>query len=168
MIDLDAQLNQALERGFTAHLLEEWSEAVDAEMVARLNGLDLPAMPVRGRIRTAVLTRLQILAPHKTAARKAALFLSSPLRAPLAMKLLGRTTDRMWRAAGDTASDFNWYTKRMSLAAVYASTEIAWFGDDSTEAITTARFLDARIENVMQYEKLKGRVLRACQPTRTA
>jgi ubiquinone biosynthesis protein COQ9 len=165
---LDDALKQAIKDGFSAALVEHWSAVVDAAMTARLGQLALAERPVRERIRTAVLTRLAILEPHKLAARKAALFLASPLQAPLAMRLLAATVDRMWQAAGDRASDFNWYSKRFSLAAVYTATEIAWFGDDTPGAITTARFLDARIENVLQYEKLKGRVLRACQPTRTS
>jgi ubiquinone biosynthesis protein COQ9 len=169
-VPIDPALHEALtaaaEKGFTADLIERWSHAVDAEMSAALADLDLKAMPVRKRIRTAVLTRLAILKPHKQIARKAALFLSSPVEVPLAVRLVARTADAMWRAAGDTATDFNWYTKRTILAAVYTATEIAWFGDDTPDESATARFLDARIENVIQYEKLKARF--RAQPTGTS
>jgi ubiquinone biosynthesis protein COQ9 len=164
--ELDAALAAAKE--FTPDLVERWSRAVDAEMVAALEALDLKAMPVRKRIRTAVLTRLAILKPHKQIARRAALFLASPLQMPLGLRLVAATADAMWRAARDTSTDFNWYTKRTILAAVYTATEIAWFGDDTPDESATARFLDARIENVIQYEKLKTRVRAACQPIRTA
>jgi ubiquinone biosynthesis protein COQ9 len=159
-------LNEAAEKGFSADLIERWSHAVDADMTAALEALDLKSMPVRKRIRTAVLTRLAILKPHKQIARKAALFLSSPAHVPLAVRLVARTADTMWRTAGDTATDFNWYTKRTILAAVYTATEIAWFGDDTPDENATAQFLDARIENVLQYEKLKARF--RPQPTRTS
>lgn len=164
--ELDAALAAAKE--FTPDLVERWSRAVDAEMVAALAALDLKAMPVRQRIRTAVLTRLAILQPHKQIARRAALFLASPLQMPLGLRLVAATADAMWQAAHDTSTDFNWYTKRTILAAVYTATEIAWFGDDTPDESATARFLDARIENVIQYEKLKGRVRAACQPIRTS
>jgi ubiquinone biosynthesis protein COQ9 len=169
-VPIDPELDDALNHaaGFTAALAERWSLAVDAEMTATLCAQDLKAMPVRKRIRTAVLTRLAILKPHKQTARKAALFLASPLQLPLALKLVAQTADAMWRAAGDTATDFNWYTKRTILAAVYTATEIAWFGDDTPDESATAKFLDARIENVMHYEKLKAQVRTACQPTRTS
>jgi ubiquinone biosynthesis protein COQ9 len=166
--ELDQALHRAAEAGFTAALVERWSSAADAEMLGALDALDLKAMPVRKRIRTAVLTRLAILKSHKQTARKAALFLASPVQVPLALRLAARTADAMWRAAGDTATDFNWYTKRTILAAVYTATEIAWFGDDTPDESATARFLDARIENVIQYEKLKGQVRTACQPARTS
>jgi ubiquinone biosynthesis protein COQ9 len=160
---IDEALRDAAVHGFTSKRLEDWSAAVDAEMAARLAAIDLKSLPIRKRIRTAVLTRLEILAPRKDIARKAALFLARPDNAPLALSLLARTADRMWQAAGDTATDFNWYTKRAILGGVYAATEIAWFGDDTPDGARTGAFLDARLENVMQFEKLKAR-LRACTP----
>ena len=151
-----------------AALIEYWSSSIDRDMTANLVAADLSAMKVRSRIRTAVLTRLALLAPHKLAARQAAIFLALPHNAPLAIRLVTRTADAMWRAAGDTATDFNWYSKRASLSAVYATTEIAWFGDDTPDASATATFLDARIDNVLQYEKLKAKLRTLCQPTRTS
>lgn len=166
---IDAELDAALAaaKELSADLVERWSRAVDAEMSAVLATLDLKAMPVRTRLRTAVLTRLAILKPHKQTARRAAVFLASPLQVPLALRLVAATADAMWRAAADTSADFNWYTKRTILAAVYTATEIAWFGDDTPDESATARFLNARIDNVIQYEKLKIRVRDACQPVRT-
>lgn len=163
---LDEALAAAAVHGFSAALCERWSAAVDAAMTERLG--DLAALPVRLRIRTAVLTRLDCLAPHKHAARRAALFLAMPHHAVLALRLLAQTSDAMWRAAGDSASDINWYSKRAILAAVYAATEVAWFGDDTAEASAAAKFLDARLGEVMQYEKLKARLRAACQPLRTS
>ena len=139
-------------------LIEYWSTQVDRDLTAGLAAADLKVMKVRLRIRTAVLTRLALIAPHKLAARQAAIFLALPHHALLAVRLLGRSADAMWRAAGDTSTDFNWYSKRASLGAVYAATEIAWFGDDTPDGSATAAFLDARIDNVMRYEKLKARL----------
>ncbi len=140
-----------------ASLIEYWSRRVDADMTAGLADLDLQAMKVRLRIRIAVLTRLALVARHKLATRQGAVFLALPQNVPLAVRLLGRTADAMWRAAGDTSTDFNWYSKRAILAGIYGATEIAWFGDDTPDGSATAAFLDERIENVMQYEKLKAR-----------
>jgi ubiquinone biosynthesis protein COQ9 len=151
-----------------ASVIEYWSASVDAAMTANLVAADLNAMKVRQRIRTAVLTRLALIASHKVAARQAAVFLALPHHAPLAVRLLTRTADAMWRAVGDVSTDFNWYSKRAILAGVYAATEIAWFGDDTPDGCGTIAFLDARIENVMQYEKLKAKLRPTCRPTRTS
>lgn len=142
--------------GGVGALLSCYSHQVDAEMLERLAAAGLSGMPLRKRIRTAVLTRLDILAPHKQAAKRAAAYLAFPANGPLAAALVYDTVDAMWRAAGDTSTDIAWYTKRASLAAVYTATLMRWFADPSREE--TEAFLDARIENVMQYEKLKARV----------
>jgi len=139
-------------------LLEAYSESADAEMEKRLAKLKLASMPMRARIATAVKTRLAILKPHKEAARRAVAHLSLPPNVPLGMKLVYRTVDAMWRAAGDVSTDFNFYSKRAILAGVYSATLMRWFTDLSEDESATGKFLAARIDNVMQFEKLKGRV----------
>ena len=139
-------------------LVEFYSAEADGEMERRLAALDLGAMKVRERIAIAVKTRLAVLKPHKEAARRAAAFLSLPPHGPLAAKLLYRTVDAMWRAAKDTSTDFNFYTKRAILAAVYSTTLLRWFSDQSEDETETSDFLAARIENVMQFERLKAQV----------
>jgi ubiquinone biosynthesis protein COQ9 len=139
-------------------LVEYYSHQVDAEMERHLAAMDLPAMKVRARIAAAVTARLSILKPHKEAARRAAALLSLPMHAGVAARLLYHTVDAMWRAAGDTSTDFNFYTKRGILAGVYGATLMRWFNDTSADEAPTTAFLAARIENVMQFEKFKARV----------
>jgi ubiquinone biosynthesis protein COQ9 len=142
-------------------LIEFYSMHTDAQMEKRLAEMDLKAMKIRERIATAVRTRLAILKPHKEAARRAAAFLSLPMHAALGAKLMYHTVDCMWRAAGDTATDFNFYTKRGILAGVYGSTAMRWFNDTSADEKPTEEFLAARIENVMQFEKFKAKTKEA-------
>jgi ubiquinone biosynthesis protein COQ9 len=78
------------------------------------------------------------------------------MNAALGLKLLYQTVDAMWRAAGDTSTDFNFYTKRAILGGVYSATLLRWFNDTSEDEGETHTFLDARIENVMQFEKFKA------------
>jgi ubiquinone biosynthesis protein COQ9 len=142
-------------------LVEFYSTSTDAEMEKRLAATDLKAMKIRERIATAVKTRLSILKPHKEAARRAASLLSLPMHAALGAKLVYRTVDAMWRAAGDTSTDFNFYTKRGILAGVYGSTAMRWFNDTSDDEKPTREFLAARIDNVMQFEKFKSKAKEA-------
>jgi ubiquinone biosynthesis protein COQ9 len=134
-------------------LMEYYSEWADAKMVAGLG--DIASLKIRARIAAAVKARLTALAPNKEAARRAAALLSLPMNASLGAKLMYRTVDAMWRAAGDTSTDFNFYTKRGILAGVYGSTAMRWFTTED-EAVVD-EFLAARIENVMQFEKLKSK-----------
>ena len=137
-------------------LIEFYSADADARMQVRLKEVDLTALKIRTRIALAVKTRIAALHPHKEAARRAAAFLSLPPHAALAAKLLYRTVDAIWRAAGDTSTDFNFYTKRGILAGVYSTTLMRWFNDASEDEAATDAFLAARIENVMQFEKFKA------------
>jgi ubiquinone biosynthesis protein COQ9 len=113
-------------------------------------------MKIRERIRALVWTRLEIMGPAREAVRSALSILAMPQNVPLATRIAWRSADVMWRLAGDTSTDFNHYTKRMTLGAVYASTLIAWLDDSSEGWSDTAAFLDRRIENVMQFEKWKA------------
>ncbi|MBL6852020.1 MAG: COQ9 family protein [Alphaproteobacteria bacterium] len=137
-------------------LVELFSDRADAYMEKSLAGMDLKSMKIRSRISAAVMARIHALREHKEAARRAAAFLTLPPHAALGAKLVYRTVDKMWRAAGDTSTDFNFYTKRGILAGVYSSTLMRWFTDTSSDEKATTDFLAARIENVMQFEKFKA------------
>jgi ubiquinone biosynthesis protein COQ9 len=155
-----AELARLFEDG-PISLVEFYSTHTDAQLEKRLAAMDLKAMKIRERIATAVKTRLAILKPHKEAARRAASLLSLPMHAALGAKLVYRTVDAMWRAAGDTSTDFNFYTKRGILAGVYGSTAMRWFNDTSDDEKPTEEFLAARIDNVMQFEKFKSKAKEA-------
>jgi len=155
-----ADLARLFENGALS-LVEFFSTHTDTEMEKRLAAMDLKAMKIRARIATAVTTRLAILKPHKEAARRAAAMLALPMHAALGAKLMYQTVDAMWRATGDTSTDFNFYTKRGILAGVYGSVLVRWFNDTSDQESDTAAFLDARIENVMQFEKFKAKAKEA-------
>jgi ubiquinone biosynthesis protein COQ9 len=142
-------------------LVEAFSEAADAAMAQSLAGMDLKAMKIRSRIAAAVIARIEAVRPHKEAARRAAAFLTLPPHAALGAKLVYRTVDAMWRAVGDTSTDFNFYTKRGILAGVYSATLMRWFTDQSPDEAETAAFLAARIENVMTFEKFKAQAKQA-------
>ncbi len=142
-------------------LIEYFSTSVDEAMEEKLKALDLSKRKIRERIKLAVLTRLALLAPNKEAARRAAATMTLPMHAARGAKMMYRTVDAMWRAAGDTATDFNFYTKRGILAGVYGSVLVRWFNDTGEDDTATEAFLDARIENVMQFEKFKAKAKEA-------
>ena len=121
-------------------------------------------MKIREKIRALVWHRLEIMGPAREAVRRALAILAMPQNLPLALRISWRTADLMWRIAGDTSTDFNHYTKRMTLGAVYGSTLLVWLDDQSEGWSETAAFLDRRIDDVMQFEKLKARMARLIRP----
>ena len=137
-------------------LVEAYVGAVDAAMAEAFPPEKIAAMKIRDRITELVWARFTIMEPAREAVRSALAILAMPQNAPRGAKLGWRTADRIWRLAGDTATDFNHYTKRITLGAVYSSTLLAWL-DDKSEGLTESRaFLDRRIANVMSFEKWKA------------
>jgi ubiquinone biosynthesis protein COQ9 len=137
-------------------MVDAFIQGVDREMEKRLPPATLQAMKIRERIRALVWTRLEVMGAAREAVRSALAILAMPQNVPLATRIGWRSADLMWRLAGDTSTDFNHYTKRMTLGAVYGSTLIAWLDDSSEAWSDTAAFLDRRIDNVMQFEKWKA------------
>jgi ubiquinone biosynthesis protein COQ9 len=114
-----------------------------------------------------VWQRLRIQEPAKEAIRRALAVLAMPQNAAAAARFSWRSADVMWRMAGDTATDYNHYTKRAILSAVYGSTLLAWLQDDSEGAADTAAFLDRRIDEVMRFEKWKAGLGKGERPSLT-
>ncbi len=139
-----------------AAMVDAYIQGVDRELDRQLPAAKLASMEIRERIRALVWARLKIMGPAREAVRSALSILSMPQNVPLATRIAWRTADLMWRLAGDTSTDFNHYTKRMTLGAVYGSTLLAWLEDSSEAWSDTAAFLDRRIDNVMQFEKWKA------------
>jgi ubiquinone biosynthesis protein COQ9 len=149
-------------------LCDAFADRADQAMLEALADLDLAAMKIRQRVTAAVQLRVQAQAPYKEAARAMTRALAQPFRAPEAARLLWRTADRIWRALGDASTDENFYSKRAILSGVLASTYARWFTDRSPDHAETWAFLDARIENVMQFEKFKARLKPISEGVQTA
>lgn len=144
--------------GGVADALAHFSDWTDRQMIEALAHTDIESLRVRDRIRQAVLARLDILQPHKEAVRLALAYWAVPPRGLRATKIIWRTADAIWNWAGDTATDYNRYTKRGLLSGVLSVTTMAWMNDNSSDIQVTKDFLDRRIENVMQLGKLVGKI----------
>jgi ubiquinone biosynthesis protein COQ9 len=139
-----------------AGLIETYIHGVDRALEEQLPPGKLDALKIREKIRTLVWSRLEIMGPAREAVRRALSILAMPQNVPLGAKVGWQSADLMWRMAGDTSTDFNHYTKRMTLGAVYGSTLLVWLDDQSEGWSETAAFLDRRIDDVMRFEKWKA------------
>ena len=108
----------------------------------------LGGLRLSGRIRWLVRHRLEAWSAHREAVRRASVILSLPTNAARATRSAWTTADLMWHLAGDEAVDFSYYTKRMTLSAVYSSTLLCWMSDESEGAAETWAFLDRRLADV--------------------
>ena len=137
-------------------MIDLYIQEVDRALQAWFTPERLAKMKIREKIRALVWHRLEIMGPAREAVRRALAILAMPQNLPLGLRISWRSADLMWRLAGDTSTDFNHYTKRMTLGAVYGSTLLAWLDDQSEGWADTAAFLDRRIDDVMRFEKFKA------------
>lgn len=141
-------------------MVREYSRILDRRTAEALAGRDLDRLRVRERVAAGVTTRLELMAPHREAVRRALSVLALPLNAPMGMRCLYDTVDLIWRAAGDTATDWNFYTKRTLLAGVYSSTVLYWLDDKSEDFADTRAFLDRRIADAMRLPRALSSLVR--------
>ena len=140
-------------------MIDAWFAAVDTAMLGALPPATLAAMKVRERIAALVEARLAATAPNRESLRRALAILAMPQHLARAARLGWRAVDRMWAAAGDTATDYNHYTKRATLLGVYGATVTVFLDDDSEDFADTRAFLARRIDGLMRFEKAKAGVI---------
>ena len=111
-------------------------------------------LKVREKIKKAVELRIK-LASDREAVRRGVVLFALPIYAFEGSRLIWDTADLIWESIGDNSEDYNWYSKRTILSAVYAATVLYWLGDNSEESKETLHFLERRIEDVMNFESAK-------------
>ena len=137
-------------------MIDGWFDAIDRAMARAFPLEKIERMKIRQRIRDLVMYRLEVATPHKEALRRALAILAQPQNVALALRLNWRAVDRMWRIAGDTATDFNHYSTRALLTGVYGATSLVFIDDNSDDLADTRAFLGRRIDDVMSIEKVKA------------
>ena len=142
--------------GGAPEMIDAWFDAIDRATATAFPLERIEAMKIRERISELVMFRLELVQPHKEALRRALAILAQPQNLALGARLAWRAADRMWRIAGDRATDFNHYSKRALLMAVYGSTTLVYLDDGSDTLAATRAFLDRRIGDVMRIEKAKA------------
>ena len=141
-------------------MIEAWVHSVDAAMARALPPEHLATLKIRERIRTLVQFRLDAVAHQKEALRRALAIMAMPQNVARALQLGWHSADVMWRLAGDTATDYNHYTKRLTLGSIYAATLAVFVDDTSPDHAATRAFLERRIEGIMKFEKAKTRLMK--------
>ena len=136
-------------------VIQFWSEQMNAKIEADLAELDQASMKIRDKVTAGVLSALYAIGPHEEAARRAVARLSLPDALGQGPKQIWSAADTIWRAIGDTSTDGNYYSKRTILSGVMGSTLTVWLSDEEPQKAKARKFLDARIANVMSFEKAK-------------
>lgn len=136
-------------------MIGAWIETIDAAMAVAFSPERLAVAKIRERIRSLVQFRLDAVAGREEALRRALAIMAMPQNALAVVRTAWHSADVMWRLAGDTATDWNHYSKRAILASLYGATLAVFVGDESEGKADTRDFLDRRIEGVMKFESFK-------------
>ena len=159
MAGADVDVAKLAYPGGAMDLIAAWIEGVDAAMVEAFPPERIETLKIRERIRALVAFRLEAVAGLEEALRRARSIMAMPQNARSSLKIGWHSADLMWRLAGDTATDYNHYTKRTILAGIYGATLAVFVDDDSEAKEKTHAFLDRRIDGVMKFEKAKAKFL---------
>ncbi len=154
-------------------MFEAWCDLADREMALAAGGPDGlgESLGLAARVRALVALRLRQLRPHREALRRGLALLAAAGRLPVAARIMARAVDGIWDAAGERATDFSWYTKRASLAAIYAATLLYWLADESEQGEATLAFFDRRLATLAALGRLRRGLaarVRALPPRRAA
>lgn len=160
MADVDPELARFAFRGGAMAMVTAWIGHVDESMAETTPASSLDGLPIRERIRRLVMARLDAVAGREEALLRSLSIMAMPQNLAASARLGWRSADAMWRLAGDTATDYNHYTKRAILAGIYAATLNVFARDESEGKAETRAFLDRRIEGIMRFEKAKAQLLR--------
>lgn len=134
--------------GGVAELIEHFADWTDRAMLAAMQAHPLDDMRTPQKIRLALVCHFQVLEPHREAVRRLLAYLALPRNMGLGLRLLHRTVDTIWYAAGDNATDFNHYSKRAILAGVLSAATFYWLDDASEDRADTWAFIDRRLGEV--------------------
>ena len=125
----------------------------DAKALEALSALDPTKLKIRERIARGVEARIAAAMADEPAVRRLNGWFALPQNMGLGARMAWESADRIWRWAGDVATDENHYSKRVLLAGILSGA-LAIRLSSGAEASKT--FTDRRIENVMAFEKWKA------------
>jgi len=140
--------------GGPAELVEVFCDLADRRMAEAAAAMDFSGVRAPERVRAVIAARFALMRPHKEAVRRALGLLALPMHAGAA----ARTASAIWYAAGDSAVGFDWYSKRATVAGIYAATLLAWLADPSDDDHATLEFLDRRLADVGRIGGVRRRI----------
>jgi ubiquinone biosynthesis protein COQ9 len=144
-------------------MVAAFSRWADRQMLDRLEALPAEPVSLSKRIAFALRLRFELLLPWREAVRRGMAVLATPQNAALGLRLLYETVDGTWYAVGDTATDFSFYTKRASLAAIYAAAMLFWLDDRSPGGVETDAFVERRLADLHRLTELRQRLETAAE-----
>ena len=128
--------------------IDTFSEVIDLEVKENYVSIENKPERVPEKIKKIIMIRLNLCLKYKEAIRSSISITAIPANAKTSINILYRTCDSIWKIAGDKSTDFSFYTRRITLAAVYSSTLLFWLNDKSNDSVETEFFLNRRLKDI--------------------
>src|SRR5712692_8028461 len=146
-------------------LIAAFSHWADRRMLERLatgpGGVGGEKVSLSRRVALALRLRFEVMLPWREGVRRGLSVLAMPHNAPLGLRLLYDTVDAIWRGVGDNPTDFSFYTKRATLAAIQAAATLYWLDDRSPDFADTQAFIDRCLADLHRLAGWRERVATA-------
>jgi ubiquinone biosynthesis protein COQ9 len=137
-------------------MIRFWSDRDDRYMLEQMGKAEMADKPFREKLTTAIRLRIEVNAPYREAVRRTMSFLAMPQNTATAARNTFDTVSAIWYAVGDTATDINFYTKRLTLAPIYVATVLYWIEDYSDDGAATWSFLDRRLDDALVFPRIRN------------
>jgi ubiquinone biosynthesis protein COQ9 len=124
---------------------------ISTKMIAKLDQTDLKSMKVREKIKLSILTKLDLILPHREVVRKITAYSMLPQNLCFSLDKLWCSSSEIWYLVGDNSTDYNYYTKRGLLSTLYGSTILYWLSDESDDYVDTKDFVARRINDIISF-----------------
>lgn len=131
-------------------------EQLNKDLEGYCKKIDLIRLPIHKRIRKILLTKILLMNKDKEFYRKIFLNLLIPKKSISIPSQLYKSIDQIWFIAGDTSTDFNFYTKRLLLAGIYTRVVLFFFNNNDQK--TLEKILDANLKRVSRIPELKSKI----------
>ena len=131
-------------------------DQLNVELENYCKNLDLIRLPLHKRIRKIILSKVLIMNKEKNFYKKLFLSLLLPKRSFSISKQLYKSIDQIWYIAGDTSTDFNFYTKRLILSGIYSRVILFFFNNNNQ--ISLEKILDTDLQRVAKIPQLKSKI----------
>ena len=135
--------------------IDIFSEMIDLEVKEKYELIESKPTRIPEKIKKIIMIRLNLCEKYREAVRSSISITAIPKNTKTSFNILYRTCNSIWRMAGDKSTDFSFYTRRMSLAAIYTSTLLFWLNDKSNDNVETEFFLDRRLNDISKISSIK-------------
>ena len=118
--------------------------------------IDLIRLPIHKRIRKVLLSKISLMNKDKSFYRSIFLNLLIPKKNFSLSSQLYNSVDQLWFIAGDSSTDFNFYTKRLILSGIYSRVMLFFFNNNNQEELEN--ILDESLKRVSKIPEIKSKL----------